>query len=151
MNLSIPVFSLADRVNQLAKFEIVFLTPEQILQFSQCFESRNVSFSEPLFKAWLGFKNATLPTEKQAIENVLTDHTASNVQKKKTNRRINKPSGPARYDPNSPEWEEILLEQSQKKSKTNKAAKRPAPPPKNSGPSAKKKKVNPTGQKKIRF
>ena len=109
MNLSIPVFSLADRVNQL---EIVFLTPEQILQFSQCFESRNVSFSEPLFKAWIGFKNATLPTEKQTIENVLTDHTASNVQKKKTNRRINKPSGPARYDPNSPEWEEILLEQS---------------------------------------
>ena len=139
-------FSLAERINQLQKYEIVFLTPEQILQFSECFEARSLSSSEPLFQAWVVFKNATLPTEEQAVTNVLSEHTASNVQKKKTTRKVNKPVGPARYDPNSPEWEQILIEQSEKK---NKVKKRSAPPPNNKAPAAKRQKAS--GQKKLRF
>ena len=138
-------FSLADRLSQLHKYEIVFLTPEQILQFNECFAARSILSSEPLFQAWIAFKNATLPTEEQAVANVLSEHTASNVQKKKTNRKVNKPVGPARYDPNSPEWEQILLEQSEKKKNV---VKRPAPPPKNKAPAGKRQKVS--GQK-LRF
>ena len=81
------------------------------------------------------------------MEKVLTDHTASNVQKKKTNRKINKPMGPARYDPNSSEWEEILLEQS---TRNNKGTKRSILPVKSAGPPAKKKNMKASGAKKLR-
>ena len=67
------------------------------------------------------------------------------LQKKKTSRKVNKSVGPARCDPNSPEWEQILLEQSEKKKRVNK---RPAPPPKNKAPAAKRQKAS--GQK-LRF
>ena len=53
------------------------------------------------------------------MKKVLEDHTASNVPKKKTNRKRNLPIGPARYDPSSPEWEEILKDQAAKKRKEN--------------------------------
>jgi hypothetical protein len=122
------------------------LTPEQILQFNECFAARSILSSEPLFQAWIAFKNATLPTEEQAVANVLSEHTASNVQKKKTTRKVNKPVVPARYDPNSPEWEQILLEQSEKQ---NKVKKRSTPSPKNKAPAAKRQKAS--GQKKMRF
>ena len=49
----------------------------------------------------------------------------SNVPKKKSQRKQNLPQGPARYDPSSPEWEKILLEQLDKnKSKTSSKTKR---------------------------
>ena len=61
-------------------------------------------------------KNASLPSESQALQEVIASHTASNIQKKKTNRKRNLPEGPARYDINSPEWENILIDQANKKS-----------------------------------
>ena len=64
---------------------------------------------EPLFQAWLVLKNASLPTESQAL------HTSTNIPKKKTTRKRNLPEGPARYDISSPEWENILIEQASKK------------------------------------
>ena len=39
---------------------------------------------------------------------------ATNVQKKKTQIKRKLPQGPSRYDPCSPEWEQILIEQSEK-------------------------------------
>ena len=70
-------------------------------------------------------QDASLPTKAQALKKVLGDHTASNVPKKKTNRKRNLPLGPARYDPSSPEWEEILLEQASKKKKPAQKTKKP--------------------------
>ena len=49
----------------------------------------------------------------------------SNVPKKKSQRKLNLPKGPARYDPSSPEWKIFLLEQLDKnKSKTSSKTKR---------------------------
>ena len=71
-------------------------------------------------------KNVSLPTEKQALKKVLKDHTASNVPRKKTNHKRNLPVGPARYNPSSPEWEEILQDQAVKKKKENVTTRKPA-------------------------
>ena len=129
---STPEVSLADRANHLLKYEVLLLTKNQIEEFNQLFNERNLSSAEPLFQAWLVLKNASLPTEDQALQNVLQSHTASNVPKKKTAIRRNLPIGPGRYNPSGPEWESIL-EEREKKKKTS--------------PSPKKKKSNKTKQK----
>ena len=88
-----------------------------VQEFESLFEKKSINFDEPLFNAWLVLKNSSLPTEAQVVASVLQDHLASNVPKKKTQRKQNLPVGPARYDPSSPEWEMILIEQSEKSSK----------------------------------
>ena len=103
----------------MKKFEFLLLSEETADEFNKLFAERKLDIQEPLFQSWLILKNAFLPTEAQALKKVLGDHTASNVPKKKTNRKRNLPLGPARYDPSSPEWEEILLEQASKKKKTS--------------------------------
>ena len=114
---SVPQFSLAERATQLTKYEVLLLTPEQVLEFNKHFADRNLNICEPLFQAWLTLKNASLPSESQALQDVIAGHTASNIPKKKTTRKQNLPKGPARYNINSPEWENILNEQANKNSK----------------------------------
>jgi hypothetical protein len=127
---SLPKFSLADRATQLNKFEVLLLNPDQALEFNTFFDERKLDVPEPLFQAWLLLKNSSLPTEDQAINRVLSNHTASNVPKRKNKRTAAVPMGPARYNPSSPEWEEILHDQAAKKKysgKENISSKRKAP------------------------
>jgi hypothetical protein len=112
---SYPQFILAERATKLSKYEVLLLTPEQVSEFNRHFTERNLDIMEPLFKAWLVLKNASLPTESQALQEVTANHTATNIPKKKTNRKRNLPEGPARYDISSPERENILIEQASKK------------------------------------
>lgn len=114
---TIPELSLKDRQRQLDKFEMLMLSEETSEEFNKLFTERTVNLDEPLFKAWLVLKNASLPTEAQVLEKIIDDHTAKNIPKKKTNRKRQLPEGPARYDPSSSEWEIILLEQAAKKKK----------------------------------
>ena len=111
---TVPDFSLAERATQLNKFEVLLLTPEQVSEFNKHFSDRNLKISEPLFQAWLTLKNASLPTESQALMEVIAGHTAANIPKKKTARKQNLPKGPARYNINSPEWENILVDRANK-------------------------------------
>ena len=78
---------------------------------------------EPLFQSWLSLKIASVPSEAEAIKLVLSKHTASGVPKRKARRQVKLPVGPARYDPSSPEWKEILVEQEENKSKKRKSPK----------------------------
>ena len=110
---SVPQFTLA---------EVLLLTPEQISEFNRHYTERNLDSVEPLFQAWLVLKNASLPTESQALQEVIANHTATNIPKKKTTRKRNLHDGPSRYDISSPEWENILIEQASKK--TGPAAKK---------------------------
>ena len=117
-------------------------------EFNKFFLEKNISIQEPIFKAWLVLKNASLPSEAQVLEKIIEDHTAKNIQKKKTNRKRNLPEGPARYDPSSPEWETILIEQASKKKKvTNPKPKPKKPPPK----STKKKPSDKQTNRKLRL
>ena len=101
---SVPQFTLAERATQLNKYEVLLLTPEQVSEFNRHFTERSLDIMEPLFQAWLVLKNASLPTESQAL------HTSTNIPKKKTTRKRNLPEGPARYDISSPESENMLIE-----------------------------------------
>ena len=99
----------------LNKFEVLLLTPIQVQEFKENFEANNFSIQEALFQSWLQLKAATTPTEQEALTQVLDNHSAKNVQKRKTVRKDKKPDGPSRYDPSSTEWVEILEEKENKK------------------------------------
>ena len=101
----------------LNKFEVLLLTPIQVQEFKENFEENNISIQEALFQSWLQLKAATTPTEQKALTQVLDNHSAKNVQKRKTVRKDKKPDGPSRYDPSSPEWVEILEEKENKRMK----------------------------------
>ena len=79
-----------------------------------------MSIQEALFQSWLQLKAATTPTEQEALTQVLDNHSAKNVPKRKTFRKEKKPVGPSRYDPSSPEWVDILEEKGNKKTGTAK-------------------------------
>ena len=109
---SVPIYSHEERVTMLTKFEVLLLTQQQIAEFNSQYSSRSLVHEEPLFSAWLTLKLATIPTEKEALDKVLRSHEATNVPKKKTNRKRNVPSGPTRFDPISQDWVDILEETS---------------------------------------
>ena len=96
----------------------------QVKEFEEMFLKKEfTSINDPLYRAWLHLKFAAAGTETEAIDRLLSSKVAKNVQKRKTKRKDPQPSGPARYDPSSPEWVAILTEQRENK-KTTAAPKR---------------------------
>ena len=85
----IPETVLHIHISLLVKFEMLMLSEKSNLEFNTAFSERNISYEEPLFKAWLVLKNASLPTEAQVLQKVIEDHTAINIPKKKTTRKRN--------------------------------------------------------------
>ena len=110
---SVPTFTLEERQTMLTKFEVLLLNPKQVLEFNAQYEDRHLVHAEPLFSAWLTLKLATIPSEKEALDEVLKSHEATNVPKRKNKRKQNVPSGPTRFDPSSQDWIDILEESSQ--------------------------------------
>jgi hypothetical protein len=68
---TIPNFSLKERQRKLVKFEMLMLGEESALEVYTAFSERNISYEEPLFKAWIVLKNASLPTEAQVLQKKL--------------------------------------------------------------------------------
>ena len=123
---TIQEFSLDDRLTQLQKYEVLMLSPNQVKEFTALFEARQFNIPEPLYHCWLTHKLASIPTESEALDRVLSAHTASQVPKRKNNRKQNLPIGAARYDPTSPEWVSVLEDQENRK-KTKPSEKPPNP------------------------
>ena len=94
--LSVPEFSLDDRLTQLNKFEVLLLNKSQVLEFNDFYCKKKFDIGEPLFKSWLVLKLASIPTEAEALSRILTSHTATNIPKSKQKRKQNLPAGPAR-------------------------------------------------------
>ena len=67
-----------------------------------------------MYQAWLTLKLASLPSEKEAIQNVLDRHSPSNLPKRQKTSQQNEPKGAARFNPTSQEWVEILEERETK-------------------------------------
>ena len=100
----------------MEKFEIVFLQTDQVQEFRKVFEAGVWhECSSSLYLSWLPLKLDTMETEQEVLDRFFTDKTPSNLEKKKTTRKVKKPEGSARYDPLSPEWKEIWEEQEQEK------------------------------------
>ena len=107
------------------------LTPQQVKEFNELFVQKNVVQDEPLFNSWLPLKMSTIPIESESIKRILSDHTYSNVPKKKQAGQQNLPKGKDRFDPISKAWVEVLEEQENKKKKSPpKPPKSPHKPPK---------------------
>ena len=70
---------------------------------------------EPLYQAWLHLKFASLGTEHDAINKVLTAKVPKNIPRQKRKRNDPLPKGAARHNPLSKEFKEALLEQESKK------------------------------------
>ena len=79
------------------------------------FETKQFNIPEPLYHCWLTHKLASIPTESEALNRVLSAHTATQIPKRKAKRKQNLPTGAARYDPTSPEWVTVLEDQENKK------------------------------------
>jgi hypothetical protein len=135
---SIPDISLAERKNHLLKFEVLLLNPEQVEEFNLKFSTGLVGSAEPLYQAWFQLKLSTQPTESEAVLQVLSSHTASNVPKRQRKRNVVVPDGPSRYDPSSPQWVQILEERENKN----------ASPPKKAKPTKSKNQPKPTAASK---
>ena len=100
----------------LDKFEIVFLQPDQLQEFREVFEAGvRYECSSSLYLSWLPLKLDTMETEQEVLDRFFTDKTPSNLEKKKTTRKVRKPDGSARFDPLSAEWREIWEDQDQAK------------------------------------
>ena len=112
---TVPEFTLDDRAIQLNKFEVLLLTPPQVQEFNKFFSQKNFDVAEPLFHSWLSLKLAAIPSEFEALQRVLSAHTATNIPKSKQKRKQNLPTGSARYDPTSDQWVAILKEQEVRK------------------------------------
>ena len=74
--------SLDEKKTRLTKFEVLLLTPTQVAEFNSLFEDKSWVQEEPLFSSWLILKLATIPSEKEALEQVLRSHKATDVPKK---------------------------------------------------------------------
>ena len=105
-----PSSSLDDKKTMLTKFEVLLLNSSQVAEFNSLFADKSWVQDEPLFSSWLTLKLATIPTEKEALDQVLRSHKAVNVPKNKQKRKQNVPSGPTRFDPSSQDWISILEE-----------------------------------------
>ena len=71
--------------------------------------------AEPLYSSLLALKVATIPTEDEALNFVLSSHTAENLPKRAKKRNVNILTGPMRYDPSSSARVKILKETEAKK------------------------------------
>ena len=65
----------------LKKFEVLLLSPDQVKEFQEHVDAENIEGS--LFQSWLLLKFDTIPTEKEALKQVLNKHTAENISKNK--------------------------------------------------------------------
>ena len=113
--LTVQEFSLDDRLRQLQKYEVLMLSSGQVKEFTAMFETKQFNIPEPLYHCWLTHKLASIPTESEALNRVLSAHTATQIPKRKAKRKQNLPTGAARYDPTSPEWVTVLEDQENKK------------------------------------
>ena len=61
---TVPQFSLEERCEQLQKFEVLLLKKNQVDEFNDFFKKKHFNtVKEPLYKAWLNLKFASIGTE----------------------------------------------------------------------------------------
>lgn len=135
----------------LKQFEINFFDDDQLAHCEELFAAGVRESSNPLYMAWLPLKKASLPSEEQALESVLQHHTPTSMPKRKKASGWEVPDGPSRFEPTSPEWQDIFQRQQSKATGAKKKA--PAkqkPPAKKKAPAKQKppaKKKAPAKQK----
>ena len=99
------------------------ITRSQRIQFEDWFQNKNFTSKDSIYQSWLVLKRASIGTETEALDSLLEDKIPKNLQKSKSKRNMNYPSGPARYDCTGPEWMELMRSRREKKA-TKKSTKK---------------------------
>ena len=77
----------------------------QLKEFQEVFDAGvRYECSSSLYLSWLSLKLDSLESEQGVLERFFIDKTPSNLETKKTTRKVRKPDGSARFDPLSTEW-----------------------------------------------
>ena len=102
----------------------MMLEPEQLAHFEELFaKGRRFEITNYLWVGWLSFKLAAIGTEQEAFDLVLQERIPKNLAKRTTKRKVKKPMGPARIDPQSEEYRQIFLENKEEEEKKEEAKK----------------------------
>ena len=100
--------SLGEWKYKLAIFEHCMITQSRRIQFEDWFQSKNFTSKDSIYQSWLVLKRASIGTETEALDTLLEEKIPKNLQKSKSKRNMNYPSGPARYDCTGPEWMDLM-------------------------------------------
>ena len=88
----------------------------QLKEFQEVFDAGvRYECSSSLYLSWLSLKLDSLESEQEVLERFFIDKTPSNLETKKTTRKVRKPDGSARFDPLSTEWKNIWEDQEKEK------------------------------------
>ena len=81
---------------------------DQQREFEELFKNGiRYECSDSLWLSWLPLKLDIIELDISVIATVPQENTPDSIPKRLTKRRVSKPEGSARYDPQSPEWREI--------------------------------------------
>ena len=86
------------------------------VQFENWFQNKIFTIKDSLYQSWLVLKRASIGTETEALDALLMEKIPKNLQKSKSKRNMNYPSGPARHDCTGPEWMELMRSRRERKS-----------------------------------
>ena len=92
--------SLRQKKKQLDRIE-AFLDDRHQDMFDELFAKRNFDFPHAEYQSWLVLKLQAVGTEDEALQRVLSSRIPQNLQKKKSTRTSDMPTGDARYAPQS--------------------------------------------------
>ena len=103
--------SLPVKRQKLERYQLLMLEPEQLVHFEELFaKGKRFEISNYLWLSWLPLKLAAIGTEQEAFDLVLQERIPKNLDKRTTKRKVKKPMGSARIDPQSEEYKQIFLE-----------------------------------------
>ena len=103
--------SLPVKRQKLERYQLLMLEPEQLAHFEELFaKGKRFEITNYLWLSWLPLKLAAIGTEQEAFDLVLQERIPKNLDKRTTKRKVKKPMGSARIDPQSEEYKQIFLE-----------------------------------------
>ena len=116
--------SLPVKRQKLKRYQLLMLEPEQLAHFEELFaKGKRFEISNYLWLSWLPLKLAAIGTEQEAFDLVLEEKIPKNLPKQATKRKVKKPMGSARIDPQSGEYKQIFLENKEAEEKKEEAKK----------------------------
>ena len=106
-----------------ARYELNMMTAAHKTTFEDLFKKKKFyEIPNALYRGWLGFKIAAVGSEEQVFDNILAAKTVTEIPRASKNRRVEGPTGAAKWDVTSPE--NLALFKSREEEKSEKEAKK---------------------------
>ena len=105
-----------------ARYELNMMTAAHKTTFEDLFKKKFYDIPNALYRGSLGFKTAAVGSEEQVFDNILAAKTVTEIPRASKNRRVEGPTGAAKWDVTSPE--NLALFKSREEEKSEKEAKK---------------------------